>query len=71
MTTESSDATLRLGILLSGFAALCAVVLTLLGDVSKWSLVLSVLIVGSIASWVQSGRTMRTAPAATVDAPYT
>ena len=59
MTVESSDATLRLGIALSGFAAVCAVVLTLLGDVSKWSLTVSVLIVGSIASWIQSGALVR------------
>jgi hypothetical protein len=61
MTTESSDATIRLGELLSVFAAVVAVVLTLAGDVSKWSLVVSVLIVGSIASWIQSGITMHEA----------
>ena len=67
MTAETSDATLRLGILLSAFAAVCAVVLTLAGDVSEWSLVVSVLIVGSVASWIQSGITMREAAAALVD----
>jgi hypothetical protein len=59
MTTETSDATLRLGTLLSAFAAFCAVVLTLLGDVSKSSLVVSVLIIGFLSSWIQSGYTMR------------
>ena len=45
----------------SSIAALCAVVLTLAGDVSKWSLATSVLLVGAIASWIQSGHTMRAA----------
>jgi hypothetical protein len=34
-------------------------VLTLLGDVSKSSLVVSVLIIGFLSSWIQSGYTMR------------
>lgn len=59
MSAEASDATLRLGTLLSVFAAVCAIGLTLAGDVSKWSLTVSVLIVGSIASWIQSGVLVR------------
>ena len=61
MSTEAYDATLRLGTVLSVFAAVCAVVLTLVGDVSTGSYVVSVLLVGSIASWVQSGHEVRAA----------
>ena len=59
MTTEAYDATLRLGTMISLLAVACAVGLTLAGEVSKWSLALSVMIIGSIASWIQSGVSVR------------
>lgn len=61
MAPETYDATIRLGIVLSTIAAVTAVVLSLAGDVSRWSLVASVAITGVIASWVQSGHTMHAA----------
>lgn len=59
MTTEAYDATLRLGTLISVLAVACAIGLTVAGEVSKWSLAVSVMIIGSIASWIQSGVSVR------------
>ena len=64
MSAEAYDATLRLGTLISVLATVCAIGLALVGDVSKWSLAISVLLIGSIASWIQSGVFTRTADGA-------
>ena len=60
MSAATYHATIRLGFLTSSFAAACAVLLTLIGDVSTWSLVISVAGIGFVASWVQSGHIAHT-----------
>ena len=55
MSAATYHATIRLGFRMSAFAAACAVLLTLIGDVSTWSLVVSVAGIGFVARWVQSG----------------
>ncbi|NNE13229.1 MAG: hypothetical protein HKN41_13395 [Ilumatobacter sp.] len=50
-------AAIPLAIVVSAIAASIAVVLELLGDVSRPSLLLSVTLVGFVTSWVRSGRT--------------
>ena len=52
MTMEAYDATLRLGTRLSVCAAAVAMLLSMLGDVSEPSFVFSVLLIGSLASWI-------------------
>jgi hypothetical protein len=52
-------ATMWLGAKLSVLAAVLAVVLPLIGDVSRWSLVIAVASLGFAASWVQVGRLQR------------
>lgn len=59
MSAATYHATVRLGLVMSVFAAACAVVLTLIGDVSTWSLVASVAGIGFVASWIQSGHIAR------------
>jgi hypothetical protein len=46
--------TIVLGTVLSTLAAIVAVVMATLGDVSQWSLALSVAIIGFVSSWVRS-----------------
>lgn len=59
MSAATATATIRLGLILSVLAAAIAVGLTLIGDVSRWSLVVAVAVVGFVASWIQSGRVAR------------
>lgn len=59
MTGETLMATMWLGAKLSVFAAVLAVTLSLIGDVSRWSLVVAVAAVGFVSSWVQAGRLQR------------
>lgn len=55
--------TMVLAAVLSIVAALTTMVLASIGDVSRWSLVLSVTVIGFVASWVRSGSAMRRRPA--------
>jgi hypothetical protein len=69
MTNALIAATIRLGLMLSVVAAGVAAGLSLIGDVSPWSLALAVATVGFVASWNQTGRithTERTEPAVVV-----
>jgi len=59
MASETSTATVWLGVKLSVAAAVLAVVLPLVGDVSPWALVTAVATVAFTASWVQTGRLER------------
>jgi len=59
MTGETFVATVWLGAKLSVFAVLLAVTLPLIGDVSRWSLVLAVAAVAFVSSWIQTGRLQR------------
>jgi len=56
MSADSLSATLRLGVVVSSVAALLAVALTFLGEVSEWRLAAVVATVGFALSWVQVGR---------------
>lgn len=57
-------ATVRLALIFSIVAALVAIALQSIGDVSTIRLVITVAVVGFVTSWVQTGRLARTAPAA-------
>jgi hypothetical protein len=59
MTSATLAATIRLGVMLSVVAAGLAAGLSLIGDVSQWSYVLTVAAVGFTVSWIQSGRVTR------------
>jgi hypothetical protein len=59
MTPETLAATVRLGVKLSVVAAILAVALPLIGDVSRWPLVVAIATLGSVSSWIQSGRVER------------
>jgi hypothetical protein len=59
MSAATATATIRLGIILSVLAVAITVGLTLVGDVSRWSLVVAVAVVGFVASWIQSGKVAR------------
>ena len=59
MTNALIAATARLGLMLSVVAAGVAAGLSLIGDVSQWSLALVVATVGFVASWNQTGRISR------------
>jgi hypothetical protein len=59
MTSASLTATIRLGVMLSVVAAGLAAGLSLIGEVSQWSYVLTVAAVGFTTSWIQSGRVAR------------
>ena len=59
MTSATLAATIRLGVMLSVVAAGLAAGLSLVGEVTQWSYVLTVATVGFIASWIQSGRVAR------------
>lgn len=59
MTSATLAATIRLGVMLSVVAAGLAAGLSLIGEVSQWSYVLTVATVGFTASWIQSGRVAR------------
>jgi hypothetical protein len=52
-------ATVWLGTKLSALAAVVAVTLSLIGDVSRWSLVVAVASLGFVSSWIQTGRLQR------------
>lgn len=56
MSTATFTATLRLGLVVSVAAALLAVALTFVGEVSQWSLAAVVATVAFTMSWVQTGR---------------
>ena len=53
------SAALRLAFVVSGVAALVAVTLSANGDVSPAVLVSAVMVIGFVASWVQTGRVTR------------
>lgn len=55
--------TLVLGTFLSLAAALVTVALATFGDVSRWSLVISVTVVGFVSSWVRCGHVAHRRPA--------
>lgn len=59
MTGETFVATVWLGAKLSLLAAVLAVALPLIGDVSRWSLVVAVASLAFVSSWVQTGRLQR------------
>ena len=52
-------ATVWLGTKLSVFATVLAVTLPLIGDVSRWSLVVAVASLAFVSSWIQTGRLQR------------
>lgn len=47
---------LRLAVVISTIAAVIAVILTSVGDVSQTAIVVTVMVVGFVASWVQTSR---------------
>ena len=53
------SAALRLAFVVSGLAAIVAVTLSAAGDVSPAVLVSAVMVIGFVASWVQTGRVAR------------
>ncbi len=57
-------ATVRLALIFSVVAALVAIALQSIGDVSTIRLVIAVAVVGFVTSWVQTGRLARSASAA-------
>ncbi|MAT07444.1 MAG: hypothetical protein CL424_20660 [Acidimicrobiaceae bacterium] len=59
MTNATLFATLRLGAMLSVVAAGLAAGLSLVGDVSQWSLVVAVATASFVLSWIQVGRVER------------
>lgn len=59
MTNATLFATLRLGVVLSVVAAGLAAGLSLIGEVSQWSLVVAVAAASFGISWVQVGRIAR------------
>ena len=59
MTPETFAATAWLGAKLSTLAAVLAVALSMVGDVSRWSLVVAVASTAFVASWIQTGRLQR------------
>lgn len=58
-------ATVRLALIFSVVAALAAMALQSIGDVSTIRLVVAVIVIGFVTSWVHTGRVARTAPATT------
>ena len=61
MTNATLFATLRLGVVLSVVAAGLAAGLSLIGEVSQWSLVIAVAAASFALSWIQVGRVERAA----------
>ena len=59
MTNATLLATLRLGVVLSVVAAGLAAGLSLIGEVSQWSLVIAVAAASFVLSWIQVGRVER------------
>jgi hypothetical protein len=53
------SAALRLAFVVSGLAAIVAVTLSAAGHVSPAALVSAVIVIGFVASWVQTGRVAR------------
>ena len=53
------SAALRLAFVVSGMAAIVAVTLSALGDVPQGAFVSAVMVIGFVASWVQTGRVAR------------
>ncbi len=53
------SAALRLAFIVSGLAAVVAIALSAAGDVSRGALVAAVMVIGFVASWVQTGRVAR------------
>lgn len=54
MSADTFAATIRLGTKLSVGAVVLAVALSLLGDVTQWSYVAAVAVLGAVLSWNQS-----------------
>lgn len=61
LTRRTWTAALKLALLLSSVAALAAVAVSTLGDVSNAAIVLTVIVVAFTASWIQTGRVRRAA----------
>ncbi len=59
MSAATFTATLRLGLVVSVVSALLAVSLTLVGEVSQWSLTAVVAATTFALSWMQTGRLER------------
>jgi ABC-type Mn2+/Zn2+ transport system permease subunit len=53
------SAALRLAFVVSGIAAIVAVTLSTIGDVPRGAFVVAVMVIGFLASWVQTGRVAR------------
>jgi predicted GNAT superfamily acetyltransferase len=53
------SAALRLAFVVSALAAIVAVTLSAAGDVPQGALVAAVMVVGFVASWIQTGRVAR------------
>jgi ABC-type Mn2+/Zn2+ transport system permease subunit len=53
------SAALRLAFVVSGIAAIVAVTLSAVGDVPRGAFVAAVMVIGFVASWVQTGRVAR------------
>lgn len=52
-------AAIRLGMVFSVTAAIVAITLDSIGDVSVWAMVVLVAVTGFVTSWVQTGRVRR------------
>lgn len=59
-------AAIRLGVVFSTMAAIVAITLDSIGDVSVGAMVAAVVITGFATSWVQTGRVRRTVPVRSV-----
>jgi ABC-type Mn2+/Zn2+ transport system permease subunit len=53
------SAALRLAFVVSGIAAIVAVTLSALGEVPQGAFVTAVMVIGFVASWIQTGRVAR------------
>ena len=62
---ESYGAAIRLALVFSVMAAMLAITLDAVGDVSAIGLLAAVAVVGFVTSWVQTGRVWKAVPART------
>lgn len=58
----SYGAAIRLAVVFSVMAAILAIALDAVGDVSTGGLVMAVAVVGFVTSWVQTGRVWKSVP---------
>ena len=66
LTRRTWIAAVKLAIVISFLAALVAVVVSSIGDVPAFAIVGPVIVVAFVASWVQTGRVLRSQVVATV-----